>query len=175
MNTIELELKIDNILKELKAAFEETKQLDAERIALEKLNYSISDREKKLVERELTVKQKEDDIASQKKYIDTQTEDAQRTLARITLEKEGLKNLEDRKTQLDKDQAQLDAEKQSLETFKKEKEEFNQQRTDFEEEKKLFAREKLAMLESQQLLAQRENNIKLQEEKLDKIERMTQI
>jgi hypothetical protein len=168
MNTVILQQRIDDVISLLRVSDNEAQEIEAKRAALEKQAYALSDREKSIYTREVEYKKKIADIEAQKIYIEEQSKNAQLTLNKLVLERDALKGLVKEKEEIERERTQLEADKKSFETLKLEKEEFIKERD-------LFKREKLAMQESQKLLSIREANITAKEERLDKIERMTQM
>jgi hypothetical protein len=175
MKIQELQAKVDDVIKSLGVALSEVESIEASRRASQNLDYAVTLREKNIYTREVAIKKKEEDIEAQKKYIEEQNKSAQSVLNRITLEKEVLKGLTSRKHEIEQEREQLEADKKSFETLQREKDTFLSNLATFEKERKLFAQEKLALIEGQKLLAMREGNIKAKEERLDKIERMTEV
>lgn len=175
MNTTDLRIKVEDIIKQLEVGMAEVGEIEKQRTALESSGFVNSEREKKLHTKEIELKQKETDLASQQQYIEEQIHNHELLLGKIQVEKESLKSLNTQKQQLDQERLQLEADKKGLETLTKEKEQIRLDKEAFAKEVAAFGKEKMAMLEAQRLLELRETNIKQKEEKLDKIERMTQI
>lgn len=169
----ELKVKVNDVINSLSVALSEVDEIEAKRVALENSSIVNTQREQRLNNIAKTQAQERIDLDAQKKYIEEQNTNTQTVLNKIALEKDALKDLVTQKLVIEQDRLQLEADKKSFETLKIEKEQFVIDRQSFEEERKLFAKEKLAQIEAQKLMVTREANIKAQEEKLDKIERMT--
>jgi uncharacterized protein (DUF3084 family) len=175
MNTTDLQVKIDDIIKLLKVSMEESAAVEAKIKYLDESQILLSRREKSIYDREVSIKKREADIDAQKKYTEEQNRNAQLVLNKITTEKELLKGLVDEKRELEKEKSQVEIEKKGIEQMKKELEYLKYQKEQLEQERKLFTKEKEAIKEEHKLLAIREQNIIAKEQRQDKIERMTSL
>jgi hypothetical protein len=170
-----LRQKVDDVLALFSASLSEATDVEKARNALANSSIVATEREERLNNRELSLSQRQKDLDSQQKYIEEQSKAVQLALNKITVEKKALESLVEEKRQVQKERSELETEKNSFIELKAEKEKFETERDAFLAEKAFFAKEKLAMLESQKLLQIREQNIKQKEERIDKIERMTQV
>lgn len=171
----DLRQKVEDVINILNVATSEAEDVERARMALEATQIVASDREKKLNEREANLIQKETELTAQQKYIDEKHADTQIVLRRVIKEKEELKNLTTQRQQIEADRLQLEADGRAFEKIKSDNEHFEQERTAFEEEKRFFLQEKVAFDDAQKLAAIREENIKKKEDRIDTIERMTQV
>jgi hypothetical protein len=172
---VAVQLEVDKIIARFTVLMAEAKEVETKRLALENSQIVNTQREQRLNAISKTQTQERVDLDAQKKYIEEQNTNAQLVLNKIALEKEALKDLSGQKLIIEQERLQLEADKKGFETLKAEKDKFILDRQAFEEERKLFSKEKLANIEAQKLSVTREENIKAKEERLDKIERMTNV
>lgn len=168
MNITEIQTKIEEVVRILQVAKSEVESFKNEKDAFERTKYVATEREKLLNNREIQIKQQEKHNQEEKTYIEGQLRTNQLLLDKLEVEKKKLQDLAEQKRQLEAEKIQLTNEKKALQDLKEEKEKF-------QAEKQLFEREKAASLEQQQLLLIREKNLKAREEKIDRIEQMTQV
>jgi hypothetical protein len=173
MNTSELQAKISDIVTLLEVAMREVEEIKAAREALEKSSFVVSEREKGIRDREVAVSQKEKDVEAQKNYVDEQSRTAQNVLNKIVLEKEELKKITEQNRITQDERVQFDIDTRAVNSLKTDKENLAKEREEFEAGVALFGKEKLAIKEAQELLLQREANIKIKEDRQNKIEQMT--
>lgn len=175
MNTQLITEKIADVVALLNASSEEAKEIEAKRVALTNSSNVHTEREKRLNDTAIAQEQKQKELDEQKAYIDRQNKDQQLVLNKIRVEKEELSSLAEKKREIEKDRLQLEIDKKELEGFQAEKQKFEAEKTRFAEEKRIFTEEKRVAAEHAKLLILREQSIKQKEERIDKIERMTQV
>jgi len=175
MNTNELQQKIEEVVKLLRAYSFEIQEIESKRSSLEASELVNSERERKVVLREIEIQKKETDLISQQKYIEELDKNNAIILSKIKKEKESLTLLVSQRRSFEQERLQLEIEKKSVEQLKRELDHLRYDKEQFEQEKKLFNKEKEAIKEEHKLLALRQQNIILHEERNDKIERMTQL
>lgn len=170
-----LRQKIDDVITLLDVSAREAEGVEKQKAIHENLGIALSQREKRINDKELAQTQQDVNLTQQQIYIDKQSTDVQALLGKIQLEKKELAGLADQKRQLETERLQLEADKKGLEGLVLERQNFETEKAAYEKEKELFIKEKKAHHESQQLFAIREKNLKAKEDRVDAIERMTQV
>lgn len=157
----DLEQKIHDVIKILEVKLQEVKGVEGQRIALENSQVVASQREERLNDREVSLVKRENDIASQQKYIDAEYEKHVKLLATITKERDLLKVTGEERQKYDRDLATLEIREKTL----------IQKTEDYEKDKLLLSKQDESVKEYQRLLTAREKRITAKEESLDNIER----
>lgn len=170
-----LRQKVDDVIALLTASEQEAEGIEKQRTQLENSGVALSQREKRINDKELDQSQEAASLAQQKEYIDKQSEDVQILLAKIQLEKKELSELAEQKRQIEADRLQLEADKKNFEGLALQRQQFEAEKAAYEKEKELFIQEKKTHHEAQSLFAIREKNLKAKEDRIDTIERMTQV
>lgn len=175
MNTEILQQKVDDVIALFRSYAVEAKTIEAARTALENTTFVNTDREKRLNHREIALTQRAKDLDAEKKYIDEKNVDVQTVLNKIVIEKQSIGDLKIQREALEKERLQLEMDKREIEKAKQERDAIIAERTAFEQERSVYAKEKAAVQEQQQMLTIREQNVRAKEERIDRIERMTQV